>query len=541
MVLLRNVQKAARSANSVPFLATRAFSVFSQQRSMLIENPDYAFLRELGLQEENEGVWDGKEWKANGRMVESIDPGSGQVIAKVRMGSVQDYHRATAAAVEAQEVWQNCTPPFRGEVIRVLGERLRHHKQNLGKLVSLEMGKILPEGEGEVQEYIDICDYATGLSRMLNGAIIPSERPNHMLMEQWNPLGTIGVISAFNFPVAVYGWNNAIALAAGNTMVWKGAPTVNLVSVAVTKIIDEVLQSFDLPSGICTLATGDADVGKAMAADPAIDLVSFTGSTEVGRQVGVEVQKRFGQKILELGGNNALIVMEDADLDMVVRSVLFAAVGTAGQRCTTCRRLLLHESIADEVLGRLQKAYENVNIGHQLESSTLVGPLHSATAVDVFSAGLDEATAQGGKVITGGAVLDRPGNYVQPAIVQIDHSADIVKTEKFVPTLYACKFKDFEEAVSFNNCVEQGLSSSVFTQDIGRLFKWIGPTGADSGIVNVNIPTNGAEIGGAFGGNKATGWGRESGSDSWKQYMRRATCTINYGTELPLSQGIKFD
>eukprot|EP00128_Syssomonas_multiformis_P015401 Colp12_sorted_trinity150504_noHs@7527 len=506
----------------------------------LINEAKYQFLKDLGLQEVNDGVYNGK-WGGSGPVLPSINPATGRTIASVRTGTVKDYNDTMEEVLAAKRMWQNVPAPKRGEVVRQIGELLREKKEPLGKLVSLEMGKILPEGEGEVQEYIDICDYAVGLSRMFSGSIIPSERPMHILMEQWNPLGVVGVISAFNFPCAVYGWNNAIAMITGNTLIWKGAPTTNLTSVAVTKILQEVLEANKLPGAICSMVCGGADVGRAMSEDKRVDLVSFTGSTEIGREVGVTVQKRFGRSILELGGNNAIIVMDDADLDVVVRSVLFAAAGTAGQRCTTTRRLILHEKVHDEVLARLTKAYEKLPIGDPLEKGVLIGPLHTKQAVAAFTNAVEAAKSQGGKVLFGGETIEGSGFFVRPTIISIPHEAPIVNKETFVPILYATKFKTLDEAIALNNSVEQGLSSSLFTRNFTNLFEWIGPNGSDAGIVNVNIPTNGAEIGGAFGGNKATGWGREAGSDSWKQYTRRSTCTVNYGNELPLAQGIKFE
>ncbi|MEE6507779.1 hypothetical protein FKM82_030702 [Ascaphus truei] len=425
----------------------------ARMSTLLINKPQYSWLKELGLKEENEGVYNGT-WGGKGEE-------------------------------------------------------------------SLEMGKILVEGVGEVQEYVDICDFAVGLSRIIGGPMLPSERPGHALIEQWNPVGLVGIITAFNFPVAVYGWNNALALICGNVCLWKGAPTTSLTSVAVTKIVAQVLEDNHLPGAICSLTCGGADIGTAMAKDERVDLVSFTGSTNVGKQVALQVQERFGRKLLELGGNNAIIVFEDADLSLVTPSVVFAAVGTAGQRCTTARRLFLHESIHDEIVAKLVKAYAQVRIGDPWE--------------------LEQAKSEGGTVVYGGKVIDRPGNYVEPTIVTgLPHSSSIVHTETFAPILYVLKFKSEEEAFAWNNEVKQGLSSSIFTKDLGRIFRWLGPKGSDCGLVNVNIPTSGAEIGGAFGGEKHTGGGRESGSDSWKQYMRRSTCTINYSKDLPLAQGIKF-
>uniref|UniRef100_A0A2R9BFW0 aldehyde dehydrogenase (NAD(+)) n=1 Tax=Pan paniscus TaxID=9597 RepID=A0A2R9BFW0_PANPA len=427
--------------------------------TLLINQPQYAWLKELGLREENEGVYNGS-WGGRGEVITTYCPANNEPIARVRQASVADYEETVKKAREAWKIWADIPAPKRGEIVRQIGDALREKIQVLGSLVSLEMGKILVEGVGEVQEYVDICDYAVGLSRMIGGPILPSERSGHALIEQWNPVGLVGIITAFNFPVAVYGWNNAIAMICGNVCLWKGAPTTSLISVAVTKIIAKVLEDNKLPGAICSLTCGGADIGTAMAKDERVNLLSFTGSTQVGKQVGLMVQERFGRSLLELGGNNAIIAFEDADLSLVVPSALFAAVGTAGQRCTTVRRL----------------------------------------------------------------VMDRPGNYVEPTIVTgLGHDASIAHTETFAPILYVFKFKNEEEVFAWNNEVKQGLASSIFTKDLGRIFRWLGPKGSDCGIVNVNIPTSGAEIGGAFGGEKHTGGGRESGSDAWKQYMRRST------------------
>uniref|UniRef100_A0A803XXJ8 aldehyde dehydrogenase (NAD(+)) n=1 Tax=Meleagris gallopavo TaxID=9103 RepID=A0A803XXJ8_MELGA len=418
------------------------------------------------------GVYNGR-WGGGGQVVTTYCPANNQPIARVRQASLEDYEETVRKAKEAWKVWADIPAPKRGEIVRQIGDALRQKIKVLGSLVSLEMGKIYVEGVGEVQEYVDVCDYAVGLSRMIGGPVLPSERSGHALIEQWNPVGLVGIITAFNFPVAVYGWNSAIAMICGNAC----APTTSLTSVAVTKIIAEVLEDNKIPGAVCSLVCGGADIGTAMARDGRMDLLSFTGSTEVGKQVALMVQERFGRSLLELGGNNAIIVFEDADLNLVIPSTLFAAVGTAGQRCTTARRL----------------------------------------------------------------VINRPGNYVEPTIViGLAHNAPIVHTETFAPILYVLKFKEEEEVFAWNNEVKQGLSSSIFTRDLGRIFRWLGPKGSDCGIVNVNIPTSGAEIGGAFGGEKHTGGGRESGSDSWKLYMKRSTCTINYSKDLPLAQGIKF-
>eukprot|EP00052_Salpingoeca_macrocollata_P022294 m.193392 g.193392 ORF g.193392 m.193392 type:complete len:551 (-) comp21764_c0_seq1:1528-3180(-) len=511
----------------------------AQRGSESLSFSKYPFLRELGLQEENDGVFNG-EWTGNGPVVTSYNPATGEAIARVREASAKDFEATLSACEEACQVWANMTTPQRGEVVRQIGDELRKYKKPLGQLLSLEVGKILPEGEGEVQEYIDICDYALGLSRAMNGQVIPSERPGHMLLEQWNPLGVVGIISAFNFPIAVFGWNNAISLTGGNVNLWKGAPTTPLTSVATTRVVSQVLERNKLPGAVCALATGGAEIGQLMCEDKRVKLVSFTGSTPVGKKVANMVQSRFGKVLLELGGNNAIIVMEDADLEMVARSVLFACVGTAGQRCTTTRRLLLHESVYDKLLARLKKSYGQVKVGDPLAADTLYGPLHTKQAVKLFEKTVADAKAQGAKLVTGGKVMDRPGNYVEPTIFESTADMPVVNHEAFVPVVHVIKFKTFEEAVKINNQVAQGLSSSLFTRNPEYIFRWMGPFGSDCGIINVNIPTNGAEIGGAFGGEKETGGGRESGSDAWKQYMRRSTCTINYSKELPLSQGIKF-
>ncbi|XP_071442810.1 putative aldehyde dehydrogenase family 7 member A1 homolog [Hetaerina americana] len=509
----------------------------------LVNDPKYSFLKELGIGEVNCGVYNGK-WKASGGLVTSVCPANGKAIANVQVGSVKDYKECVEECRKAWDQWVELPAPKRGEIVRQIGDALRAKLVPLGKLVSLEMGKILPEGIGEVQEYVDICDYAVGLSRMLSGKILPSERPGHVLLEHWNPLGVIGVISAFNFPIAVYGWNSAIAMVCGDTVLWKGAPSTPLTSVATIRVVSKVLEDNGLPGAICSLCSGGADVGEAMAKDDHVKLVSFTGSTEVGKKVAMTVQERFGKHLLELGGNNAIIVSEDADLNMVVRSAVFACVGTAGQRCTTTRRLILHEKVYDEVLTRLKQAYGQVmkRIGDPLEEGTLYGPLHSEVSLKKYQQTIKEAVELGGKIEYGGKVLGGEGFFVEPTIITgLSHDDSVVHRETFAPIVYVLKCKSVDEAISWNNEVDQGLSSSIFTTDLGKVFHWIGPKGSDCGIVNVNIPTSGAEIGGAFGGEKATGGGRESGSDSWKQYMRRATITINHSKELPLAQGIKFE
>jgi aldehyde dehydrogenase family 7 protein A1 len=518
---------------------------FSRMSSnYLINDPKYSFLKDLGLTEKNHGVFSKHgRWFGDGEVIESMSPINNKPIALVVQGNVTNLLECIDESEKAWQIWADMPAPQRGEIVRQIGDSLRTNLQSLGKLIALEMGKITPEGVGEVQEYVDICDYAVGLSRMFDGKVFPSERPGHFLMEQWNPLGVVGVISAFNFPCAVFGWNNAISLICGNTTLWKGAPTTPLVSIAVTKIVASVLEKNNLPGAISAMICGDADVGAEMARNESIKLLSFTGSCETGRKVDAVVRARSGRSLLELGGNNAAIVMNDADLNLVIPGVFFAAVGTAGQRCTTLRRLIVHEDVYDEVVARLTKAYGSLKIGDPLEEGSLYGPLHSQVSVDLYKNAIEKAKASGGTVVCGGKQLkDREGFYVEPTIItDLAHDAEIVHTETFAPILYVIKTKNLDEAIKWNNEVEQGLSSSLFTTNMQSLFKWIGPKGSDCGLVNLNIPTSGAEIGGAFGGNKATGGGRESGSDAWKQYMRRSTCTINYSSSLTLAQGIKFE
>ncbi|KAJ8574669.1 hypothetical protein ON010_g4545 [Phytophthora cinnamomi] len=454
----------------------------------------------------------------------------------------EGHAQVLAAMDEAKPQWCDLPAPARGEIVRQIGEELRNKRDALGKLISLEMGKIYVEGVGEVQEAIDICDFAVGLSRTLNGSVIPSERPGHFMMERYNPLkGHVGIVTAFNFPCAVLFWNAALSLVCGNTQIWKPSESLSLTSVACTKIIADVLERNGHPGAIASLICGSgAEVGEAMLHDKSMELISFTGSTKVGRHVNEVVSSRFGKTILELGGNNAMIVDKDADLEMALRATLFSAVGTAGQRCTSLRRLFLHEDIHDEFLNRLVSAYQNVKIGDPLKDGVLCGPLHNTQAVKNYLDGIDSIKKQGGKILTGGKKVEGDGHFVEPTIVSIAHDADIVQKEIFAPILYALKFKTLEEAIEKNNAVPQGLSSSLFTKNQAAIFKWTGPLGSDCGIVNINIGPSGAEIGGAFGGEKETGGGRESGSDAWKQYMRRSTCTINYSKELPLAQGIDF-
>ncbi|XP_022120507.2 putative aldehyde dehydrogenase family 7 member A1 homolog [Pieris rapae] len=514
----------------------------ARNASYLIEDPKYSFLKDLGLEKTNVGVFNGK-WQANGKVIQSFSPANGKVIAEIQSASSEDYESCAKAAEDAWHTWAELPAPARGEVVRQIGDALREKLQPLGQLVSLEMGKILPEAIGEVVEYIHVCDLALGLSRTLPGTMLPSERPGHVLIEKWNPLGAIGIITAFNFPVAVFGWNSAIAMVCGDVSVWKPSDTTPLISVAVTKIVESVLVKNNIPAAVASLCVGGKDIGEQLVKDPRMKLVSFTGSTAVGQQVGVEVQKRFGRHLLELGGNNAIIVNSDANLDLLLNAALFACAGTAGQRCTTTRRLLIHKKVYNEVVTKLKKAFSGVvsKIGDPLLSETLIGPLHTPAAVEAYKKTVEEVKKQGGTIEFGGKIIERDGYFVEPTIVSgLPHDSPLVKTECFAPIVYCIEIPDLDTGIKYNNEVEQGLSSSLFTENLADIFKWIGPHGSDCGIVNINIPTNGAEVGGAFGGEKATGGGRECGSDSWKNYMRRSTVTINYSGTIKLAQNIKF-
>jgi len=497
----------------------------------------FPFMAELGLKPDvvNKGVYRRGEWVGAGPVDKSFDPHDNQLIGQTATATVAQYNECIVAMEEERQKWVSTPMPIRGEIFRQIGDALRAKKDALGMLLSLEMGKIKSEGLGEVQEFIDICDMAVGMSRTIDGKVLPSERPGHFMLEQWNPVGTVGVITAFNFPIAVCGWNVALALICGDTVIWKGAQTTSLVACALGKAMVDVLAKNGFKS-VLTVCCGDGvNIGNAIVKDPRVPLVSFTGSTAVGRQVSSEVHARFGRTILELGGNNAAIVMPDADIELVFTGSIFSAVGTCGQRCTSLRRIILHESLYDAFVERMVSAYPKLKIGNPLEDGTLVGPLHSKQSVKNYLDGLEEIKKQGGKILYGGKKLPGPGNYVEPTIVAIDHDAPIVKHEIFAPIVYVFKFKTLEQAIKMNNSVPQGLSSSLFTKNLQNLFKWMGPLGSDCGIINCNIGTSGAEIGGAFGGEKETGGGRESGSDAWKQYMRRATCTVNYSDQLPLA------
>ena len=497
-----------------------------------------ALLSRLGIEATNSGG-KGREWipSPGGREIVSANPANCEVLARVRTVDGGDYDRIVDDAAAAFKRWRVQPAPKRGEIVRQIGDALRARKDDLGALVTLEMGKILPEGRGEVQEMIDIADFATGLSRQLYGLSMHSERPGHRMYEQWHPLGPIGVISAFNFPVAVWSWNALVAAVCGDAVVWKPSELAPLSAIATQKIADEVLERHGF-SGVLTLAIGGADVGARMSADARLPLVSFTGSTAVGRKVGEGVARRLGRSLLELGGNNGIIVMNDADLGLALRGVLFGAAGTAGQRCTTTRRLFLQKGIAATFTASLVKAYGQIKVGDPMDPQILMGPLITERAVAAFKRGVEQAVAEGGKVLFGGKVLR--GQFVEPTIIRARGDMKIVCEETFAPILYVIEFDDFDSVMRAHNDVPQGLSSAIFTISLLTAEAFLGPAGSDCGIANVNIGTSGAEIGGAFGGEKETGGGRESGSDAWKAYMRRQTNTINYSKDLPLAQGIVF-
>lgn len=491
------------------------------------------------------GIWPDTTTHNKRHMNDQLNPSTGEILGQVSFGDLHDYDKAIEHMTKAKKDWMLTPAPKRGELVRQLGDKLRKHKNELGLLISLEMGKIVTEGLGEVQEAIDICDFAVGLSRSLNGAVIPSERPGHVMLERYHPLqGHVGIITAFNFPVAVYFWNLAISLVCGNTHLWKPHESLSMTSVAVTRLVSQVIEENGYPGAIASMICGKGElIGEKLVNDPGVELVSFTGSTKVGREVSATLANRFGKSILELGGNNAMVVDASADINMAVRAALFSAVGTAGQRCTTLRRLYIHQDVYHIFLDKLLAGYKSVKIGSPLDPSTLCGPLHNQQAVKLFESTVKLAKKANGKILFGGDVrYDLPGNFVTPTIIEMNEcfSDELIEEERFIPVLYVKLIKSFQEGLQHNNSVTQGLSSSLFTKDTGHMFEWLGETGSDCGIVNVNIGTSGAEIGGAFGGEKATGGGRESGSDSWKQYMRRSTCTINHSDNLPLAQGVHF-
>ncbi len=503
-----------------------------------------SILQSLGLAKTNAGVWTrtGGWRKTRGaEVLESINPATGKVIARVTCATEADYDQIILDAQKTFEAWREVPAPKRGEAVRLIAEALRKQKDALGSLVSLEMGKIKAEGDGEVQEMIDIADFAVGQSRMLYGNTMHSERLYHRMYEQWHPYGVVGVITAFNFPVAVWSWNAFLSAICGNATVWKPSPRTPLCAIAVQNICNKVLKKRGYPAIFSMFVDKGVKLAERFARDPRVALISFTGSTAIGCKVGEMVATRMGRALLELGGNNAIIVDETADLKLVVPAVVFGAVGTAGQRCTSTRRLIVHESIVDNLVDKLAHAYKQVRIGDPLAEGTLMGPLCSEDAVKRYRAAIGAIRKAGGKIIYGGKLLTRPGYFVEPTIVRAENDLDIIKTETFGPILYIMSFQNLEEAVRMHNAVPQGLSSAIFTTNLKNAEYFLSVVGSDCGIANVNIGTSGAEIGGAFGGEKDTGGGRESGSDAWKQYMRRQTNTINWSDHLPLAQGIKFD
>ena len=503
-------------------------------------------LNSLGISAKNDGTAIGQNWKSTSNYISSSSPIRNQHLAEVNSTSEELYNEAITQAQKAFTTWKNVPAPKRGEYIRQFGNALREEKETLGALVSLEMGKSYQEGLGEVQEMIDICDFAVGLSRQLYGLTIKSERPQHHMMEQWHPLGVVGVISAFNFPVAVWSWNFALALVCGNTVVWKGSEKAPLCAVACQNIWNKVAAANNLPDGISNIVTGDYKVGQWMTADHRLPLISATGSSRMGAIVGAAVAGRFGKSILELGGNNAIIITPSCDLKMTVTGAVFGAVGTCGQRCTSTRRLIIHESVYDKVKNTIVDAYGQLKIGDPLDASNHVGPLIDQDSVDAFLGTIASVQEEGGKVLRGGTVLSGgiydEGFYVEPCIVEAENHYESVQRETFAPILYLLKYSgDVHEAIAIQNDVKQGLSSAIMTSDMREAHLFLSESGSDCGIANVNIGTSGAEIGGAFGGEKETGGGRESGSDAWKAYMRRQTNTLNYGNDLPLAQGIEFN
>tara|TARA_B100000900_G_scaffold416109_1_gene449160 strand:+ start:1032 stop:2576 length:1545 start_codon:yes stop_codon:yes gene_type:complete len=503
-------------------------------------------LAQLGLKEMNEGTSTGSNNFSNGDVLESFSPVDGRLIGRVKCSSSSDYERVIVSATEAFKSWRTVPAPKRGEVVRQFGDKLRVHKEALGKLVSYEMGKSYQEGLGEVQEMIDICDFAVGLSRQLHGLTMHSERPGHRMYEQYHSLGVVGIISAFNFPVAVWCWNTALAWICGDVCVWKGSEKTPLCSVACQNLFAEVAKENNLPEGVSCIVTGDYRVGEMMTTDSRVPLISATGSSRMGRIVGARVAERFGKTLLELGGNNAIIITPDADLKMVVPGAVFGAVGTAGQRCTSTRRLIIHESVYDKVRDAIVNAYKQIKIGNPLDENNHVGPLIDTDAVIMYNTALEKVVEEGGQVLVEGGVLSgvgyESGCYVKPAIAEAKNNFEIVQHETFAPVLYLLKYSGgVENAIEIQNDVPQGLSSAIMTSNLKDAEKFLSAAGSDCGIANVNIGTSGAEIGGAFGGEKETGGGRESGSDAWKVYMRRQTNTINYSDGLPLAQGIKFD
>jgi aldehyde dehydrogenase (NAD+) len=503
-------------------------------------------LKSLNIKAVNNGLSTGIEsWAGGGKVLNSYSPVDGALIGKVRQATHDDYQKVISKAEEAYKIWREVPAPKRGEIVRQMGEALRANKDNLGRLVSYEMGKSLQEGWGEVQEMIDICDFAVGLSRQLYGLSMHSERLQHRMYEQWHPIGIVGIISAFNFPVAVWSWNAMLAWVCGDVCVWKPSEKTPISAIACQNIIQEVLRNNNVPEGISGIIIGDRKVGEWLSNDTRVPLISATGSTRMGKAVGQAVASRLGRSLLELGGNNAIIVTENADLQIVVPAVVFGAVGTAGQRCTTTRRLILHENIYEDVKNRLVKIFSQLRIGDPLDTNNHVGPLIDTDAVSSYQSAIERVVGEGGNILFGNEVLSgneyESGCYVKPTLVEVTNQTPMVCHETFAPILYLIKYKTLDEAIAIQNGVPQGLSSAIFTLNLREAEQFLSANGSDCGIANVNIGTSGAEIGGAFGGEKETGGGRESGSDAWKNYMRRQTNTINYGTHLPLAQGIKFD
>ncbi len=504
------------------------------------------FLRKLGLKTKNPGTWTGQnDISGSRRTIESYSPVDGAFIGAVTVTSREQYDQVIQSAEQAFKIWREMPAPKRGEIVRQYGEVLRQYKDPLGRLVSYEMGKSLQEGFGEVQEMIDICDFAVGLSRQLYGLTMHSERPSHRMYEQWHPLGIVGVISAFNFPVAVWSWNAMLALVCGDVCVWKASEKTPLCAVACQLLLNKVLKANELPEGISSIINGDYRVGEFMSKDGRVPLLSATGSTRMGKIVGKTVAERLGRSLLELGGNNAIIITPSADMKIVLTGAVFGAVGTAGQRCTSTRRLIIHESVYEQVKATLAKAYSQLRIGDPLDPNNHVGPLIDKTAVEHYLHAIGEVKKAKGKFVVEGGVLEgagyESGCYVKPCIAEVENHWDIVQHETFAPILYVMKYNTIEEAIALQNGVPQGLSSAIMTTNLREAERFLSVAGSDCGIANVNIGTSGAEIGGAFGGEKETGGGRESGSDSWKAYMRRQTNTINYSETIPLAQGIKFD
>tara|TARA_B100000609_G_scaffold98711_1_gene78616 strand:+ start:2472 stop:3983 length:1512 start_codon:yes stop_codon:yes gene_type:complete len=497
------------------------------------------FLNELGIEKVNFGGYSDK-WLGSGSELDSVTPVDGTLIAKIKQCNSGDYENIMQKSSEIFKKWRMEPAPKRGEVVRNLANAFRKHKVALGKLISWEMGKIQAEGEGEVQEMIDIADYAVGLSRQLYGKTMHSERPNHRMYEQWHPLGTVGIVTAFNFPGAVWAWNAMIAAVCGDVMVWKPSSKTPLTAIAIQKIVNEVMTPLGWDGVMSLLVGSSRDVGELLVHDRRVPLVSATGSCHMGRKIGEAVAKRLARSLLELGGNNAIIVMPDSDPELVLRAVLFGAVGTSGQRCTSTRRLFLHKSISASIIDKLITSYSQIKIGNPLDSDTLVGPLVDDKAVKEYSDALEIIKKEKGEILYGGNVIQRDGYYVEPTLVKANMDMEIVREETFAPILYIFEFEGLEEAIEAHNSVDQGLSSSIFTKDMQSVEKFLSHSGSDCGIANVNIGTSGAEIGGAFGGEKDTGGGREAGSDSWKAYMRRQTNTLNWSDDLPLAQGIEF-